>query len=450
MLEQEQSKWDQICAYTDEIRLQYDVPGAALGILYNGEVKAAGFGITNVDNPLEVTDHTLFQVGSISKTFTGTLIMKLVEEGVIDLDAPVRTYLPEFKVADEEASEKVTVRHLMIHTSDWFGDYFLDTGAGDDAAARYVEAMVDLEQLAPLGEVWSYNNAGFHVLGLIIEMVSGKSFQELLRETVLDPLGLQNTFLDPGDVITYRFATGHSDGKVARPWPLPRAAYPVGGIVCDVYDLLAYARFHMGEGTAPNGQRILRKDSLSAMQTPNVTVWKGEKWGLTWAVDETYESRLVSHSGGTKGQISRLVLVPERDFAVAIFTNSESGGQVTRAVVRKALQLYLGIELNVPEAVEVPEEELAAFAGNYNRPYADIFLGMLGGRLVGRMVEKMGFPDKDIPPQAAPPPFTVGLVEEDRLMVLDGPMKSSLIDVIRKEDGSIGWLRAGRLHKRIE
>jgi hypothetical protein len=100
--------------------------------------------------------------------------------------------------------------------------------------------------------------------------------------------------------------------------------------------------------------------------------------------------------------------------------------------------------------VEVPEEELAAFAGNYNRPYADIFLGMLGGRLVGRMVEKMGFPDKDIPPQAAPPPFTVGLVEEDRLMVLDGPMKSSLIDVIRKEDGSIGWLRAGRLHKRIE
>jgi CubicO group peptidase (beta-lactamase class C family) len=155
MLEQEQSKWDQICAYTDEIRLQYDVPGAALGILYNGEVKAAGFGITNVDNPLEVTDHTLFQVGSISKTFTGTLIMKLVEEGVIDLDAPVRTYLPEFKVADEEASEKVTVRHLMIHTSDWFGDYFLDTGAGDDAAARYVEAMVDLEQLAPLGEVWS-------------------------------------------------------------------------------------------------------------------------------------------------------------------------------------------------------------------------------------------------------------------------------------------------------
>jgi CubicO group peptidase (beta-lactamase class C family) len=450
MDEKERTKWEQLCAFTEETRLQYDVPGAALGILHNGEVKGAGFGITSVDNPLDVTDHTLFQVGSISKTFTGTLIMKLVEEGTIDLDATVRTYLPDFKVADDEASEKATVRHLMIHTSDWFGDFFLDTGGGDDAAAKYVEAMADLEQLAPLGEVWSYNNAGFHVLGRIIEVVSGKSFQELLRDTILDPLNLKNTFFDPGDVITYRFATGHSGGKVARPWPLPRAAYPVGGIVCDVYDLLAYARFHMGEGTAPDGQRLLQKDSLSAMQTPNVTVWKGEKWGLTWAVDETYGTPLVSHSGGTKGQISRLVLVPERDFAVAIFTNAESGGQVTRAVVRQALQIYLGIELNVPEAVEASEEELAAFVGNYSRPYADIFLGMLGGQLVGRVVEKMGFPDKDIPPESAPPPFTVGLIEEDRLMVLDGPMKSSLMEIIRKKDGSIGWLRAGRLHKRID
>jgi CubicO group peptidase (beta-lactamase class C family) len=450
MDEKELSKWEQLCAFTDDIRLQHGVPGVALGILHDGEVQAAGFGVTNVENPLDITDRTLFQIGSISKTFTGTLIMKMVEEGKIDLDATVRTYLPNFRVADEEASQTVTIRHLMIHTSDWFGDFFLDTGAGDDAAARSVAAMANLEQLAPIGEVWSYNNAGFYLLGHLIEVISGRSYEKLLREKILEPLGLEHIFFDPGDVMTYRFAAGHSDGLVARPWPLPRAAYPVGGIACDLHDLLAYARFHMGDGTTAGGNRLLEKDSLLKMQTPNVTVWKKEQWGLTWSVDDSYGTRLVAHGGGTNGQISRLVLAPERDFAVAVFTNAGSGGHVTKAVVNQALKAFVDIEINDPQPLEVPEEELAVFAGDYSRPFADISLGILGGRLIGQLIEKMGFPDKDIPPSSQPPPFTLGLVEEDRLMILDGPMKSSLVDIIRKVDGSIGWLRAGRLHKRIE
>jgi CubicO group peptidase (beta-lactamase class C family) len=107
-----------------------------LGILHKGQVKAAGFGVTNVDHPLEVDDQTLFQIGSITKTFTGTLIMKMVEDGQIDLDATVRTYLPQFKVADAEASEKVTIRHLLTHTSGWFGDFFHDTGPGDECCRQ--------------------------------------------------------------------------------------------------------------------------------------------------------------------------------------------------------------------------------------------------------------------------------------------------------------------------
>ncbi len=449
MSEEEASKWEQLCELAEDACLKHTVPGVVLGILDKEHVKAAGFGITNVDHPLEVTDQTLFQIGSITKTFSGTLIMKLVEEGKINLDATVRTYLPQFKVADEEASKQVTIRHLMTHTSGWFGDFFHDTGPGDDAAAKYVSDMADLEQLAPIGEVWSYNNAGFYLLGYIIELVSGKSYQQALRETILEPLGLKDTFFDPGDVITFRFATGHSGGQVARPWPLPRAAYPVGGITCSVHDLLAYAKFHMGDGLLAGGERLLQKESLSRMQTPVATVWKKEQWGLTWAVDDSYETRLISHGGGTKGQVSRLTIVPDREFAVAVFTNSEEGGKVTQELTRQALRKYLAIEISDPRPLEASAEQLAPFAGDYTRPFADIHLGMLGGRLIGQEIIKMGFPAQDSPPPPAPPPFTLGLIEEDRLMILDGPMKSTKVDIIRKADGSIGWLRASRIHKRV-
>ena len=441
-------KWKKLCEFAEQSRQAHKVPGLVVGVLNKGKIKAAGFGVTNLENPLEVTDETLFQIGSITKTFTGTLAMKLVEDGKLDLDAAVRSYLPEFKVVDQDASQKVTIRHLMTHTSGWFGDFFLDTGPGDDAPAKYMAEMANLEQLAPIGTVWSYNNAGFYLLGTVIETIMGKSFQQALRQEVLEPLGLQQTFFDPGDVITYRFASGHEGNRVARPWPLPRAAYPAGGITCSVNDLLRYARFHMSEGLISDDKRLLTKDSLVQMQTPQVSVWKEEKWGLTWAISDTYGIRLVSHGGGTMGQVSQLIIVPERDFAVVVFTNADEGGKATLDITRQALKTYLGIEISDPEPIDTTKDVLAQYVGTYTRPFADIHLGILGDRLVGQVTHKMGFPDKDFPPPPPPPPFTVGLCEEDRLIILDGPMKSGTAEIIRKEDGSIGWLRFGRIHKK--
>ena len=178
MSENGSSKWDQLCEFTENSRLNHDVPGLVLGILSQGEFFTKGFGVTNRDHPLDVTEDTLFQIGSITKTYTGTLIMKLVEAGMLELDAPVRAYLPDFAVADEETAKKVTIHHLLTHTSGWFGDFFHDTGPGADASAKYVAEMATLEQLAPLGQVWSYNNAGFYLLGHLIELLTGKSYQD--------------------------------------------------------------------------------------------------------------------------------------------------------------------------------------------------------------------------------------------------------------------------------
>ncbi len=116
-----------------------EVPGVAIGIYHKGKEFTAGFGITSVEHPLPVTPDTLFQTGSISKTFTGTLLMMLVEQGKVDLDAPVRKYIKDFKLSDENVAKKVTVRHLLTHMGGWVGDYFNEFGNGDDALDQHGE-----------------------------------------------------------------------------------------------------------------------------------------------------------------------------------------------------------------------------------------------------------------------------------------------------------------------
>jgi CubicO group peptidase (beta-lactamase class C family) len=449
----ENDNWARLGELVAQLMDKTGVPGVCVGILHQGEVATAGFGVTNAEHPLPVTDETLFQIGSITKTFTGTALMRLVEAGQVELDATLRTYLPEFKVSDEAAAARATVRHLLTHMSGWEGDYFHATGAGDDALARYVADMAGLTQLAPPATVWSYNNAAFSVVGRIIEVLTGKTYEAALKELVLEPLGLQHSFFDPGDLITYRFAVGHHAGgagaQVARPWPLPRSAYPAGGITCHVQDLLRYARFHLGDGRAEGETRLLSAEAMAAMHSPQAAVWGKETWGLSWSVDDTAGVRVVSHAGGTNGQSTLLLLVPERAFALAVLTNADRGGMVIHKLSQWVLKQYLELDMPDPTPIEASVEDLAAYGGRYSRPAADIELGILGGRLIGQMILKMHFPTEDSPVPPSPPPASLGLCEKDRLLVLDGGAQGEKMDILRKPDGSIGWLRSGgRIHVR--
>jgi len=153
MKDDQRKKWEQLSLYVQDLMKANKVPGVSLGIIKSGALVSEGFGITSVENPLPVTNSTLFQIGSITKTFTSTAIMRLVEMGKIELDAPVQTYCPAFKVGDEETSSKATIRHLLTHTSGWIGDFFIDTGSGDDAMAKYAERMAELDQISPAGSI---------------------------------------------------------------------------------------------------------------------------------------------------------------------------------------------------------------------------------------------------------------------------------------------------------
>src|SRR4051794_27272506 len=220
----------------DPLRDKHGVPGASLAVLDDGDVVTAASGVLSMATGVDATTDSLFQIGSITKLWTATVVMQLVDEGRIDLDAPVRTYLPAFTVADPEVSTTVTVRHLLTHTSGIDGDHFEDTGRGDDVLEKYVASCARLAQVHPLGATISYCNTGFSILGRIVEVVTDEVWDATIRARVVEPLGLTHTATLPEDVLLHRAAVGHvqppgRDLAPAPVWSLPRSAGPAG-LVC--------------------------------------------------------------------------------------------------------------------------------------------------------------------------------------------------------------------------
>jgi len=188
---------------------RYHVPGVAVGVFWQGREHLKGFGVTNVDHPLPVDAETLFRIGSTTKTFTATAMMRLVEQGKVDLAAPARKYLPDLKLADEAAAARVTVRQLLNHSAGWMGDDYGDFGRGEDAIARYVAGMKQLPQLTPPGEVFAYNNAAVVVAGRVIETLTGKPYETALQELVLEPLGLRHSGFFTDQLVGESIAASH-------------------------------------------------------------------------------------------------------------------------------------------------------------------------------------------------------------------------------------------------
>ena len=448
----DQQHGQSLAARVTEAMTRLRVPGVAVGILHQGQETVAGFGVTNIDHPLAVDGDTLFQIGSTTKTITGTAAMRLVEMGKLDLDAPVRTYLPRLRLADPDAAARVTLRHLFTHTGGWLGDYFDDFGSGDDALQRMVEAMAALPQIAPFGQVWSYNNSGYYLAGRVIEVASGRPYETAVKELVFDPLGMTRSVFFAADAIVHRVAVGHHtrDGKtaVATPWPLPRCAHPAGGVASTARDQLRYARFHLGDGTGPDGTGVLTAASMTEMQSPQVPGESGDEWGITWGLRRIGGAKMVRHGGATNGQLSAFAMIPERGFAVTVLTNADSGSLLHDEIVRWALGHYLSIEVPEPQPIVVPAERLREYAGRYTGALTDLAIGVENGGLVLNVTPKGGFPLKETPPPPAPPTMHTAYVGEDRFVVLDGPMKGRRGEFLRDASGAIVWLRSSRVFKR--
>lgn len=441
---------------------RYRVPGMAFGVLFGGKREAAAFGVTSLTNPLPVTTDTLFQVGSISKTVLGTAAMRLVEQGKLDLDAPIRIYLPNFKLKDKNAAANATMRHLFTHTGGWLGDYFNDIGWADDALARMLDLIAELPQMTPLGELFSYNNAGFNIAGRVIEVITGQPYEQAIKALVFDPLQMNSSMFFPWDVLLRRFAVGHisphdvtipsvSPVMVASPWALGRSSHPAAGVLSTINDMLTYAEFHLGDGKA-NGKRVLRKSSLQQMHTAQVKAYSSaDHWGLTWAIRNVGDMVVVRHGGATRGFTADLRMVPDANLALITLTNSDRGSELYDELSSVALQQFLGLEIPELETIALVAKELPAWVGDYDAPLDLLKVRKKGGQLTIQSIPKGGFPNPDTPPTG--PALAAGMLafeSADRATVLDGGLQGSRVEVLRDANGAVQWLHVGgRAHKRV-
>jgi CubicO group peptidase (beta-lactamase class C family) len=321
-----------------ESAMQADaIPGAAVGVILGDRQYLRGYGVTSVNTPTAVDADTVFRIQSTTKTFTGTALMRLVDQGRLDLDARVRRYLPDFATTDEKASGQVTVRQLANHTAGWLGDYFPGFNGPDGALAQYVASMRTLPQLTAPGAVFAYSNAAICTAGRIVEVVIGSPYRAAIQSLLISPLGLSDTYFssDPpaANAAVPHIVEGDKAVVDLSGWDAPRSEDPTGGLISSVRDQMQWARFHLGDGRAPNGAQLLRPQSLVEMQSRpgrgGTLLLELDGMGVTWMLRPSAEGALiVQHGGSGTGQLSGFVMVPSRRFAMTLLTNSDGASSL--------------------------------------------------------------------------------------------------------------------------
>jgi CubicO group peptidase (beta-lactamase class C family) len=444
---------------------KHQVPGAAIGLLAGDREEHATVGLASLSSLRPVTPETLFQIGSLSKTYTATAIWRLIDEGALTLDAPVRTYIPDLTLMDETAAAEVTVANLLDHSAGFYGDDEFDTGDDDGAIARFVAARFPLlPQLFPAGAFFSYNNAAFTLLGRLLEVTTGTTYNAAMEHLLLGPLGLAATLLDRAAVRQRLIADGHVatpiNGRpalaVQTPLWLPRMVDPNGGIWATTRDVIRYGRFHLDVGTASGVANVVSPDSLRQMREPAMPVpGLPLQMGRDWFVQDVEGTRAFFHGGDTKGQHTDFYAFPEQRFVLVVLTNGEAGGNAAaKAALDTALAQFpalalLAGQIGLMQALSVPAdaptvaltaEELAAYAGSYADPSLRYTFAQRGNDLA-LTIEEFDQPGAQIAAINAPSslePAPVTFLAMDTAVI-----HGRRYPFVRDAAGRVGWVQVG-------
>lgn len=330
----------------------HHVAGASLAVFHNGRLTTAAAGVANVTTGIDMTPDTLLHAHSITKIFTVTLIMQLVDEGLLDLDCPVLRYLPDLKLRDSKALKTITVQMLLNHTSGIDGDMLPDYGHDGETIEQAISRFSEIDQIHSPGADCSYSNGALVIAGYLAQKIADKSWYALVKEKILVPLNMNNSVVLPEDALLQRCSVGHyfnpSTGNIARSELafMPLSFSPSGSsLMLSASDLIAFARMHINAGMGPNGKRILSKRSAKAMTELTVTnppLHNVNGIGLGWLL---FNNGLIGHSGGGAGNVSMLYAYPKEGFALAILVNTNTGAALIKEVVKPLINLVADVPL---------------------------------------------------------------------------------------------------------
>ncbi len=349
------SNFDEIDAYISTKMEELRIPGAALVIVQDDQiVHLKGFGVADASGR-PVTPQTPFFTGSTGKSITALAIMQLVEASKIKLDAPVQTYLPWFRVADAKASEVITVRQLLNMTSgipkSIGQEQIANVDPSDSAIENNVRALAKIELIAPPGERYEYSNANYVTLGMIIQVVTGQSYETYIREHIFQPLDMQNSFASKTESEQYGLAVGYQKWfgiPVASPkLPFVRGSLPAGYLNMSAEDFGHYLIAQLNDGSY-QGVFVLSSAGIVTLHRPDIQMpGATDYYAMGWEVQQYQDVQVIGHNGAVPGYTTGMFLVPEKKLAVALMMNTYSpmlGIRVQR-LPSSVLRMLLGQEI---------------------------------------------------------------------------------------------------------
>jgi len=351
----------QIDQYIQAQMAKQNIVGMSVAIVQNGEVAyLKGFGAASIKRKTEVTPQTIFDLASCSKSFTAMATLLLWNDGLIDLDQPVKHYIPEFQLADAAVSDTITVRELLNQTSGIPGNVseplaFQKSSKADhsDPMELLVAAMKKIYTDRQPGTSFEYTNLNYCLLGALVERVSGESFDDFVQQRILTPLGMTNSSMDPEVAAGMDRADGHQMmlGKViTRNVPIYTSAQPAGWVMSSAVDMAKWLLVNMNDGQL-NGQQVIPARVVEQMQTPAVNlVENGDEasYGMGWFVGKTGDGEpVIWHGGDTPNFLSEMIILPDRNLGVVMLVNSQTSRDA-HSVALGIAGLFMGSTLKLP------------------------------------------------------------------------------------------------------
>jgi CubicO group peptidase (beta-lactamase class C family) len=402
------------------------VPGACAGIIIDDEIVTASYGVTSVDDPVPVNSATLFQVGSITKTFTSAGLLLLAHEGLVAFHDPVAKHLPELSATTGLDANAITIEHLLSHQAGFDGDHLFAQKSGDLAELRNAQRFFEP------GTGYSYNNAAFSIAGMVIERISREPFDRFMRRRLFEPLGMDSACFRADDAIMYRVAMSHA--SLGGPpfvirrfgwqpgWELQPIDWAAGGLIASVDHLLQWCRYQWTH------------EAQERLHTPVVNAHALNDVALDWVVRRANSPVTIEHMGSTAGYLSDLVVVPSARVGFVGLANSTNGDAVNTPVRRWALERLAGIREEDPVADASRAPDGRAFFGKYLGAFWD--LDVSPGTAPGTFV-LTATPRADCVWQVPAMTMTFGFFDRDHAVTVD---ETAPAQIARFGDG---WMLFG-------
>jgi len=349
-----------IDTYIEQVRTDWKIPGLGVAIVKDDHVIfSKGYGVKDLSKPEDkIDEHTLFQIGSVSKSFTAAVLAQLVDEGLLHWEDTVKNILPDFEMYDPWVSRNMQVKDLTSHRTGLggqVGTYIPNLGYDRDDVYRMLAL---LKPAYTFRGDYQYNNITFIPAARIIEKITDKSWEDNIRERIFDKLGMTESTLNgegfaaaDNAALPYEFISRNGEMVVNPLYGEEQALWwltvigPAGSICCTPTDLIKWAQFHLNMGKV-DGKQVISEKSMKYLHTGVTITSQNEDrttlYGHCWFVEQTKKGRLYFHTGTTWGMTTLCCYMPELNLGMTVQVNSEAPSDPRYAIMRRLIDLYLG------------------------------------------------------------------------------------------------------------